>query len=123
MVVIIMLLFLTHVRYVGPYVTLSQELSFVLEDDEGVCGYVLAALDSRHFYKQFKEKWTPSVIGDYPSGDEGLTPEEKVHSVVAFSLIACCFLFRMFLVTCVSQNSFYQQSYMITIHPIFTLTS
>ncbi|XP_065890014.1 protein O-GlcNAcase-like isoform X2 [Dysidea avara] len=64
-------------RYVGPYVTLSQELSFVLEDDEGVCGYVLAALDSRQFYKQFKEKWTPSVIGDYPSGDEGLTPEEK----------------------------------------------
>jgi len=74
---------LTTYRYVGPYVTLSQELSFVLEDDEGVCGYVLAVLDSRQFYKQFKEKWTPSIIGNYPTTDEGLTPAEKVHSDLA----------------------------------------
>jgi len=51
----------------------------VLEDDEGVCGYVLAVLDSRQFYKQFKEKWTPSVIGNYPTTEEEFTPAEKVH--------------------------------------------
>ena len=40
---------------------------------------MLATLDSRQFYKQFAEKWTPSVIGKYPLNDEGLTSAEKVH--------------------------------------------
>ena len=62
----------------GPYVDLSRELSFVLEDDTGVCGYVLAVLDSRQFYKQFTDKWTPSVINKYPTTDDGLTSAEKV---------------------------------------------
>jgi len=67
---------------VGPYIDLSRELSFVLEDDAGVCGYVLATLDSRQFYKQFAEKWTPSVINKYPTSDEGLTSAEKVQDYV-----------------------------------------
>ena len=54
----------------------------MLEDDTGVCGYVLAALDSRQFYKQFAEKWTPSVISKYPSTDENLTSAEKVPHIV-----------------------------------------
>ena len=43
-----------------------------------MCGYVLAVLDSRQFYKQFAEKWTPSVLSKYPTSDEGLTSAEKV---------------------------------------------
>ena len=30
---------------------LQPGLAFVLEDDEGVCGYTLGALDSPSFYK------------------------------------------------------------------------
>lgn len=78
----------------GPYTELSRELSFVLEDDIGVCGYVLAVLDSRQFYKQFAEKWTPSIINKYPTSDEGLTSAERVPHVnnilVYFFPLGCC---------------------------------
>ena len=36
-------------RWVGPYCALSPTLAFVLEDDLGVCGYVLGALNTRDF--------------------------------------------------------------------------
>ena len=66
-------------RFVGPYTTLSPELSFVLEDDDGVCGYVLAALDSQAFYSQFMKEWAPQVADKYSVphvGIKELTPEE-----------------------------------------------
>ena len=68
-------------RFVGPYTSLSPELSFVVEDSEGVCGYVLAVLDSEAFYQQFKKEWLPTVIGNYPAPlpkpkGEKLSPEE-----------------------------------------------
>jgi protein O-GlcNAcase/histone acetyltransferase len=68
-------------RFVGPYTTLSPELSFVLEDDDGVCGYVLAALDSQAFYSQFMKEWAPQVADKYSVphvGIKELTPEEEV---------------------------------------------
>lgn len=68
-------------RFVGPYTTLSPELSFVVEDSEGVCGYILAVLDSQSFYQQFKQEWLPTVIDKYPSllpttKSKKLSPEE-----------------------------------------------
>ena len=53
-------------RFVGPYCTLSSELSFVLEDSEGVCGYVLGVLDSQKFYERLKKEWLPLVHSKYP---------------------------------------------------------
>ena len=50
----------------GPYLELCRDLAFVLEDSEGVCGYVLAALDSEQFYVRFKEEWLPKVLDRYP---------------------------------------------------------
>ena len=66
-------------RFVGPYTFFSPSLSFILEDDIGVCGYVLAALDSRSFYDQFVTEWAPEVAKRYPLphvGIKELTPEE-----------------------------------------------
>ena len=40
--------------YVGPYLMFEQELSLILEDDEGICGYALGAFDSRVFYDRYK---------------------------------------------------------------------
>ena len=51
----------------GPYTALSPDLSFVLEDAEGVCGYVLAALNSGEFYDRFRREWLPSVGKQYPN--------------------------------------------------------
>lgn len=48
-------------RYTGPYVTLQPDLAFVLEDDEGVCGYTLAALDTHAFYERMTAEWLPPL--------------------------------------------------------------
>ncbi len=71
--------------YVGPYVTLSPELAFVLEDPTGVCGYVLGALDSLSFYKQMQTVWLPKLQAQVPdpSGDPATwTPTEHGYHQV-----------------------------------------
>lgn len=58
--------------YVGPYITLEPELAFVLEDDLGVCGYCLGALDTELFFERFLREWLPPLQRRYPdpSGSE-----------------------------------------------------
>ena len=54
-------------RYASPYIHLSLELAFVLEDADGhVCGYVLAALQSDIFYKRYVNEWLPKMRQLYP---------------------------------------------------------
>eukprot|EP00042_Codosiga_hollandica_P045458 m.463095 g.463095 ORF g.463095 m.463095 type:complete len:129 (+) comp57029_c0_seq6:353-739(+) len=52
-------------RYVGGYVTLPGTIAYVLEDATGVCGYVLAAIDSKPFYDAFRSDWLPAVAAKY----------------------------------------------------------
>ncbi|MEM7232269.1 MAG: GNAT family N-acetyltransferase [Planctomycetota bacterium] len=52
--------------YVGPYLKFAPELSYVLEDDTGVCGYALAALDSRRFFRRYEEEWRPELCAAFP---------------------------------------------------------
>ena len=35
--------------FVGPYLAYEPELSLILEDAQGICGYALGAFDSRFF--------------------------------------------------------------------------
>jgi protein O-GlcNAcase/histone acetyltransferase len=69
-------------RYVGPYVHLCPDLCFVLEDVSGVCGYVLAALDSQNFYDSYRSKWLPRLEGKYPPpppiGSHGNSSEREM---------------------------------------------
>lgn len=57
--------------YVGPYMKLEPELAFVLEDGQGVCGYVLGAFDSKKFYACYLNEWLPGIRRNYsePTGD------------------------------------------------------
>lgn len=52
--------------YVGPYLKFEPELSFVLEDPEGVCGYTLGALDSKQFYDRYLSEWLPPLRAAFP---------------------------------------------------------
>lgn len=68
--------------YAGPYVTLEPSLAFVLEDDLGVCGYVLGALDTKVFRERFVKEWLPPLQQRYPDpqGDETIwTPDEQIY--------------------------------------------
>ncbi|MEZ4630018.1 MAG: GNAT family N-acetyltransferase [Deinococcales bacterium] len=52
--------------YAAPYAILAPELAFVLEDEQGVCGYVLGALDSETFYQAMQTQWLPSLKAQVP---------------------------------------------------------
>jgi ribosomal protein S18 acetylase RimI-like enzyme len=59
--------------FVGPYLAYEPELSLILEDDQGVCGYALGALDSRAFYARYEREWRPALCASFPApvGDPG----------------------------------------------------
>ena len=59
--------------YVGPYLAFEPELSLVLEDVQGVCGYALGAVDSRAFYARYDAEWRPRLSATFPApqGDPG----------------------------------------------------
>ena len=47
--------------FVGPYLAYEPELSLILEDAQGVCGYALGAFDSRAFYARYEKEWRPDL--------------------------------------------------------------
>jgi ribosomal protein S18 acetylase RimI-like enzyme len=53
--------------FVGPYLAFEPELSLILEDAEGICGYALAALDSRRFYARYETEWRPKLVAQFPA--------------------------------------------------------
>jgi ribosomal protein S18 acetylase RimI-like enzyme len=67
--------------YVGPYVTFEPSLAFVAEDEAGVGGYIVAALDSRAFEHRLQQGWLPKLRARYPEPSpdaaEGLSEQER----------------------------------------------
>lgn len=53
--------------YVGPYLAFEPDLSLVLEDEGGICGYALGALDSRAFYGRYEAEWRPDLCARFPA--------------------------------------------------------
>jgi ribosomal protein S18 acetylase RimI-like enzyme len=68
--------------FVGPYLAFELECCFVLEDKDGVCGYVLGAMDSRGFYDRYDREWRPALCRQFadPGGlPEGWTPLQHLY--------------------------------------------
>lgn len=68
--------------YVGPYLTFEPALSFLAQDDTGVCGYVLGAVDSKRFYHRYLSEWLPEIQRAFPEppGDpEQLSPTLRAY--------------------------------------------
>jgi ribosomal protein S18 acetylase RimI-like enzyme len=57
---------LGHV-YAGPYLALAPELAFVVEDDDGVAGYILGAADTAEFEDRLEREWWPGLRRRYPT--------------------------------------------------------
>jgi ribosomal protein S18 acetylase RimI-like enzyme len=51
----------------GPYLQLEPSLAWVLEDELGVCGYVLGARDTKAFWERYVTEWVPEMKTLYPS--------------------------------------------------------
>lgn len=69
--------------FVGPYLAYEPELSLILEDDQGICGYALGAFDSRAFYDRYEREWRPELCRRFPvpTGDPATwTRSQMVYS-------------------------------------------
>jgi ribosomal protein S18 acetylase RimI-like enzyme len=66
--------------FAAPYGVLEPALAFVAEDQAGVGGYCLGALDTRVFEQRTEAEWWPSLRLRYPDPDpadrERWTPDE-----------------------------------------------
>lgn len=69
--------------FVGPYLRFEPDLSLVLEDGEGICGYALGAFDSKEFYRRYETEWRPGLVKEFamPAGaSKNWTRVEMAHS-------------------------------------------
>ncbi len=69
--------------FVGPYLAFEPELSLILEDAEGICGYALGARDSKAFYDRYETEWRPGLCARFPrpQGDPSTWSRvQHVHS-------------------------------------------
>lgn len=72
-----------HNRLVGVFLTISPDYGFVLEDEEGVCGYALGTVDVKPFLKKCKVSWIPCMQEKYnkPDTEKDLSDAEvRAHS-------------------------------------------
>lgn len=68
--------------FVGPYFAFAPDLAWVLEDEQGVCGYCLATEDSDRFYERYEHQWRPQLAARFPepTGDPaGWSRAAHVH--------------------------------------------
>lgn len=68
--------------FVGPYLAFEPDLSLILEDAQGICGYALGAFDSRAFYARYEAEWRPRLCAQFPApaGDPAeWTRAQMVH--------------------------------------------
>ncbi len=61
--------------YSAPYGLLEPELTFVVEDDEGVAGYLAGTADTRAFELRLERDWWPTLRVQY-ADPSGLPPEQ-----------------------------------------------
>ncbi|NWI52260.1 OGA GlcNAcase, partial [Calyptomena viridis] len=54
-------------RLLGAFLSLSPEYTFVLEDEDGPCGYAAGALHAEGFLQQRDSSWLPAMQHKYPS--------------------------------------------------------
>lgn len=63
---------------------MTPEFCFVVEDDDGVVGYTLAALDAKQFHKKLELTWLPEMCRKYPrpekNAEETLSHAEVIKA-------------------------------------------
>ncbi|XP_039631197.1 protein O-GlcNAcase [Polypterus senegalus] len=67
-------------KLIGGLLTLSPDYGFVLEDDDGICGYALGTVDVKPFVKKCKVSWFPVMQEKYnkPDSEKELSEAEKM---------------------------------------------
>ena len=77
-------LVLGHI-YVGPYMEFEPQSVFILEDDQGPCGYIIGVLDSQTYYQWMHSEWLPKIRVNFkkPTGNPDTWDEtEKITDLL-----------------------------------------
>lgn len=76
---------LGHV-YAAPYLHFAPEFAFVMEDEQGVGAYVVAAPDSLAFEDTLERKWWPALREQYPDPAtipaDQRTPDQRMMHLI-----------------------------------------
>ena len=67
--------------FVGPYLAYEPELSLILEDEEGICGYALGAFDSHAFFARYETEWRPDLCARFPAPEGDPNQWTRVQQV------------------------------------------
>lgn len=72
--------------YAAPYLTFAPDFAFVLEDDQGVGGYVLGTPDTAAFEDTLEREWWPPLRLQYPDPQATppaeRTPDERIAHLI-----------------------------------------
>jgi ribosomal protein S18 acetylase RimI-like enzyme len=60
----------------APYGLFEPSLAFVAEDEFGVGGYIVGALDSKAFEKRLEADWWPALRDRYPAPPSEVPPDQ-----------------------------------------------
>jgi len=66
---------LGHV-FAAPYALFEPSLAFVAEDEAGVGGYIVGALDSKAFAERLEADWWPALRDRYPAPPSEVAPDQ-----------------------------------------------
>lgn len=77
---------LGHV-FAAPYALFEPSLAFVAEDEAGVGGYIVGALDSKVFEERLETDWWPSLRDRYPAPPSAIprdrwTPDQRLAGFI-----------------------------------------
>lgn len=64
--------------YAGPYAALEPESGFVLEDEDGIGGYIIGAIDTYAFENRLEREWWPDLRTRYPDAHALQEPERHL---------------------------------------------
>jgi ribosomal protein S18 acetylase RimI-like enzyme len=71
--------------YSAPYALLQADLAFVVEDDDGVGGFVVGTIDTVLWENRLEQVWWPSLRRRYAypsSAPEAWTTDERRHAMI-----------------------------------------
>ena len=75
-------------RLVGGFLTLSPEFCMVVEDETGIVGYVLAALNIKTYNQKLAVSWIPEMQLKYPlqNSSSDMSQNERVFIIILLFL-------------------------------------
>lgn len=71
--------------YAGPYGVLAPDCALVVEDEEGVGGYIIGTSDTHRFEQMLDAEWWPKLQATYPDPDprpQSWNPDERLRHLI-----------------------------------------